>query len=70
VVKEQIVWEYGPFLAYEVRDGKPRVLVPWYFTWEPTVKYPKEEVKRVKRQYESQRVKDRLNGVDHAEDRI
>jgi hypothetical protein len=70
VVEEQIVWEYGPLLAYEVRDGKPRVLVPWHSTWEPAGEYPKEEVKRVKRQYESQRAKERLNGADHAEDRI
>jgi hypothetical protein len=47
------VWPHGPLLDYEVRNGKPVVLVPWHPTWEPPDEYSKEEVERVKRQHES-----------------
>jgi hypothetical protein len=51
--QDEPVWEHGPLLNYKVVNGKPLVLVPWYPTWEPPDEYPKEEVERVKQQYES-----------------
>ena len=53
-VEKQVVWVYKHLLKYDVRDGKPRVLVSWCPTWEPPDEYSKEEVDRVKRQYEAQ----------------
>src|SRR5437764_3714439 len=41
---DDIVWPHGPLLGYEVRDGKPVVLVPWHPTWEPLDEYSMEEV--------------------------
>jgi hypothetical protein len=41
---DEIVWPHGPLLDYEVRNGKPVVLVPWHPTWEPPDEYSKEEV--------------------------
>jgi hypothetical protein len=45
-IKKQIVWAHGHLLKYNVRDGKPCVLVPWYPTWELPDEYSKEEVDR------------------------
>jgi hypothetical protein len=42
-----------PLLGYKDVNGKPLVLMPWYPTWEPPDDYSREEVERVKRQYES-----------------
>jgi hypothetical protein len=55
-LQDEIVWPHGHLLGYKVVDGKPLVLVPWYFTWELTDEFSREEVERVKRQYESQRL--------------
>jgi len=55
IPSDEAVWEHGCLLRYKVVDGKPFVLVPWYPTWEPPDEYSKEEVDRVKRQWESRR---------------
>lgn len=47
-----VMWEYGSLLAYRVEDGKPQILVSWYPTWESPDEYSKEDVNRVKRQWE------------------
>ncbi|KAK5041872.1 hypothetical protein LTR84_002646 [Exophiala bonariae] len=48
-VEEEVVWEYGRLLDYNIVNGKPLVLVPWIPTWEPPDEYPPEEVDRVRR---------------------
>lgn len=56
-VEEEIVWLHGRLLGYKVVNGKPFVRVPWYPTWEPPDEYSKEEVDRVKRQWQSRRLR-------------
>jgi uncharacterized Fe-S cluster protein YjdI len=53
--EEEIVWLYGPLCGYKVVNGKHLVLVPWKPTWEPPDEYPRDEVDRVRTQWESQR---------------
>lgn len=52
---EKKVWEYCELLGYREVNGEPEVAVPWKFTWEPAGEFLRDEVAKVKKEWERQR---------------